>query len=215
MNNKQNKLFKKEYIPNYLTIIRILIVPIIIPILLINFGPIIYSFSFQNTNIDIKLNLLIGAILFIVASITDAADGYLARKYKWISNFGKFWDPLADKILTNSTLFCLAAPNLNLIPIWIPIIMLIRDIIIDGTRMVASNQNIVIAANIYGKLKTVNTMIAIILVMFIGVSYTVDSGIYYWLIQNFLMYTSLALSLISGIIYVIRYYKQIQEIKHG
>lgn len=215
MNNKQNILYKKEYIPNYLTIVRILIVPIIIPILLINFGPIVYSFSFQNTNIEIKLNLLIGAILFIIASITDAIDGYLARKYKWISNFGKFWDPLADKILTNSVLFCLTSHNLNLIPIWIPIVMLIRDIVIDGTRMLASNQNIVIAANIFGKLKTINIMIAIIVVMFIGVNNNIDNGLYYWLFQNFLMYTSLALCLASGIIYVIKYYRQIQEKKHG
>lgn len=205
--NKNIKIFKKEYIPNYLTIIRILIVPVIIPILLINFGNEIYSFSFQNNIISIKLNLIIGVSLFILASITDALDGYLARKYKWITNFGKFWDPLADKILTNSVLFCLAAPNLNLVPIWIPIIMLIRDIIIDGTRMIASNKNIVISANIYGKLKTVNTMIAIIVLMFIGSNYNLSIIPYYWGIQNLLMYTSLLLCIISGGIYMWKYYK--------
>lgn len=207
--------FKKEYIPNYLTIIRILIVPIIIPILLINFGSTIYSFSFQNTTISIQLNLIIAVVLFVIASITDALDGYLARKFKWTSNFGKFWDPLADKILTNSVMFCLAAPNLNLVPIWIPIIMLIRDIVIDGTRMVASNNNVVIAANIYGKLKTVNIMIAIILIMLIGVNHNYCDGIYYWLIQNILMYTSLVLCLVSGGIYMWKYYKLMKENKNG
>ena len=214
MKNFKKELFKKEYIPNYLTIIRILIVPIIIPILLINFGPEIYSFSFKDSIITIHLNVILGVILFIIASVTDALDGFLARKYKWISNFGKFWDPLADKILTNSVLFCLASPNINLVPIWIPIIMLIRDVIIDGTRMVASNQNIVIAANIYGKLKTVNLMIAIIIIMFIGVNYNLSNPIYYWCIQNFLMYTSLVLCIISGIIYMYKFYKSKKENKY-
>ncbi len=214
MKNFKKKLFKKEYIPNYLTVIRILIVPIIIPILLINFGPEIYSFSFKDSIIAIHLNVILGVILFIIASVTDALDGFLARKYKWISNFGKFWDPLADKILTNSVLFCLASPNINLVPIWIPIIMLIRDIIIDGTRMVASNQNIVIAANIYGKLKTVNLMIAIIIIMFIGVNYNLSNPIYYWCIQNLLMYTSLVLCIISGIIYMYKFYKSKKENKY-
>ena len=81
MNKNYKHLFKKEQIPNYLTIIRILIVPIIIPILLINFGPQIYSFSFHDLTISFKLNMLIGVILFIIASITDALDGFLARKY--------------------------------------------------------------------------------------------------------------------------------------
>ncbi len=207
MNKNYKHLFKKEQIPNYLTIIRILIVPIIIPILLINFGPQIYSFSFHDLTISFKLNMLIGVILFIIASITDALDGFLARKYNWVSNFGKFWDPLADKILTNSVLFCLASPNINFVPIWIPIIMLIRDIIIDGARIAALNKKVIIAANWYGKIKTIVLMIAIIIIMFIGINHNYDNGIYYWLIQNFIMYISLILCIISAIIYMYKFYK--------
>ena len=200
-----NNFFSKKNIPNYLTILRIILAIIIIPILLVDFNIVLYKINFQNTNIDIKLNIIIGLCLFCVSAISDALDGFLARKYNWISDFGKFWDPIADKILTNSTLFCLAAPINNLLPIWIPIIFLIRDIIIDGTRMVASKNNIVIAANIWGKLKTINLMIGIIILMLIGSSYSSNS-LYYWLIQNLLIYTSLLLSIISGCIYLYNYY---------
>lgn len=214
MKNISFKL-SKEQIPNILTIFRILLVPVIIVLMLVQFGPVIYSYSLNSNDIGlnpqsgfvvINLNILLAAIFFIIASLTDAIDGYVARKMNWISNFGKFWDPLADKILTNSVLFCLASPQLNIVPIWIPIIMLIRDIVIDGTRMMSAKNNIVVAANWWGKIKTINIMIAIIVSFFIGNNKDHVTVAYYWAAQNILMYTSTALCLISGAVYGYKFF---------
>lgn len=194
--------FKKEHIPNYLTIFRILLVPIIIVLLLVN-SPSLYTLKLWGANfITINETTFAATMFFLIACITDWLDGYLSRKYKWESKFGKFWDPLADKILVNSVLFCLASPQRNLIPIWIPIIILIRDILIDGFRMNMKNNNVVIPANIYGKIKTTCLMLAIIYVLFLGNPIYNVGNLYYWLIQNMLMYASMALSITSGIIYV-------------
>lgn len=211
----------KEQIPNILTIFRILLVPVIITLMLVQFGPVIYSYSLNSNEIGIgsggyviiNLNILLAAIFFIIASITDAIDGYVARKMNWVSNFGKFWDPLADKILTNSVLFCLASPQLNIVPIWIPIIMLIRDIVIDGTRMMSAKNNIVVAANWWGKIKTINIMIAIIVAFFIGNNKNHVTVAYYWAAQNILMYTSTALCLISGAVYGYKFFTYAQSKK--
>ncbi|GAA5414814.1 CDP-diacylglycerol--glycerol-3-phosphate 3-phosphatidyltransferase [Ureaplasma ceti] len=210
---KKFKLEKKQ-IPNILTIFRILLVPVIIVLMLVQFGPTIYTFDISHDHnslfaphVTINLNILLSAIFFIIASLTDAVDGYVARKMHWVSDFGKFWDPLADKILTNSVLFCLASPQLNIVPIWIPIILLIRDIIVDGTRMMSAKQNLVVPANWWGKVKTINIMVAIIVAFFIGNNYGNVTTAYYWAAQNILMYTSAALSVISGIIYYTKFIK--------
>lgn len=200
--------FEKKQIPNILTVFRILLVPVIIVLMLVQFGPTVYEYkitSSDNYFVQIKLNILLSAIFFIIASLTDAIDGFVARKMNWVSNFGKFWDPLADKILTNSVLFCLASPQLNIVPIWIPIIMLIRDVIIDGTRMMSAKNNIVVPANWWGKVKTINIMIAIIVAFFIGGNYHNVTSAYYWAAQNILMYTSTVLSLVSGVIYYVKF----------
>ena len=208
--SKQKFKFEKKQIPNILTIFRIVLVPVIIVFMLVDFGPVIYSFHTEVATkfVTINLNILLAAILFIIASLTDAIDGYLARRNNWVSNFGKFWDPLADKILTNSVLFCFASPELNIVPIWIPIIMLIRDIIVDGTRMMSAKSNVVVAANWWGKAKTINIMIAIIVAFFIGANQLVVSDAWYWGVQNSLMYTSLVLTLVSGGIYCFKFFSK-------
>lgn len=193
----------KENLPNYLTIARIALVPIIVVLLLVSSSSFYVLKLWDNYEINISICTFIAAILFVLASLTDAIDGYLARKYNWISNFGKFWDPLADKILVNTILFCLASPQQNLVPIWIPIIILVRDIIIDGVRLTASTKNIVLAANVYGKIKTITLLIGLIFLLFFGGALINVGNLYYWLIQNLLMYIATLLSIISGIIYVI------------
>ena len=206
--NKQKFKLQKQQIPNILTIFRIILVPVIIVFMLVDFGPQIYSLKTETPfySVNINLNILLASIFFIVASITDAIDGYVARRMNWVSNFGKFWDPLADKILTNSILFCLASPELNIVPIWIPIIMLIRDIVVDGTRMMSAKNNVVVAANWWGKAKTINIMIAIIVAFFIGANKNVVSDAWYWGVQNCLMYTATILTLVSGGIYCFKFF---------
>ena len=214
-------LFKKSNLPNFLTVFRIAIAVVIIPLLLIPNETSIYHITLWNSKfINLNMLTLIASILFIIASISDAIDGYLARKFHWISNFGKFWDPLADKILTNTVLFCLASSNQSIVPIWLPIIFLIRDIIVDGIRFNLANKQIVVPANIYGKIKTITLMIGIVFCLFLGNNYNNVGTIYYWAIQNMLIYISAILAILSGIIYAFKAKQQLknlkdnQEIKH-
>ncbi|MDE6289452.1 MAG: CDP-diacylglycerol--glycerol-3-phosphate 3-phosphatidyltransferase [Ureaplasma sp.] len=206
--DKSNSKIKN--IPNILTISRIVLVPIIICFMLVEFGDSIYTIKFSNVEIKLGLNLFLAALLFLISSFTDFLDGYIARKYKCVSDFGKFWDPIADKILVNSTLFCLAFKEY--IPFWIPIIILIRDIIIDGIRINAIKKQIVIPANIWGKLKTIFQMIAIIIVFFFGVQFNSSlNNWWYWFVQNVLNYIAMILSIASLIIYWLQYSKKVKD----
>src|SRR5699024_10675864 len=106
----------------------------------------------------------LSAAIFIVASFTDLLDGKIARKYNLVTNFGKFMDPLADKLLVCSALICLI--QLEQLPAWMVIIIISREFIISGFRLVASDNGVVIAASYWGKFKTVFQMIAVILLIF-------------------------------------------------
>lgn len=139
--------------PNKLTIFRIILVPIIV---------IISLTQIQGSFLGIPLQYIIMDILFIIASITDKIDGYLARKNNQVTNFGKFLDPIADKILVVSALIILVGEGK--LPTWIPIIIIFREFLVSGYRLIAVQSNgKVIAANKWGKLKTVTQMIAIIM----------------------------------------------------
>ena len=139
--------------PNKLTVFRIILVPIMV------------IFSLITIPLDVfgvPLNFIIMDIIFIIASITDKLDGYLARKNNEITNFGKFLDPIADKILVVSAMLILVGSGK--LPAWIPIIIITREFAVSGYRLIAVEQNgKVIPASIWGKLKTVTQMIAIIL----------------------------------------------------
>ena len=139
--------------PNKLTIFRIILVPIMV------------IFSLINIPVDVlgvPLNFIIMDIIFIIASLTDKLDGYLARKNNEITNFGKFLDPIADKILVVSAMLILVGAGK--LPAWIPIIIITREFAVSGYRLIAVEQNgKVIAASVWGKLKTVTQMLAIIL----------------------------------------------------
>ena len=140
-------------LPNKLTIFRIILVPlmVIVPFLGLN-----------NEYFGIPLQYLIIDFIFIVASITDKLDGYLARKNNQVTTFGKFLDPLADKILVLAAMVMLV--EMNRLPAWIPIIVLAREFMISGYRLIAVEKGgKVIAASNWGKLKTVTQIIAIIL----------------------------------------------------
>ena len=140
-------------LPNKLTIFRIILVPVMVIISLLNI---------QGTFLNIPISYWIINLIFIVASITDHLDGKIARKNNQVTTFGKFADPLADKILVLSAMLILV--EFNKLPAWIPIIVLAREFVVSGYRLIAVEKGgQVIAANIWGKLKTVTQMIAIIL----------------------------------------------------
>ncbi|AKF40987.1 CDP-diacylglycerol--glycerol-3-phosphate 3-phosphatidyltransferase [Mycoplasmopsis canis] len=187
----------KNNIPNLLTLFRMVL---ILPLLII--FPIAWALSI-NTNlssINIALTSII-LVIFVIAMFTDFLDGYLARKWKVVSNFGKLWDPLADKVMTTSVLIFLAW--MDIIPFWIVVILVIRDIVVDGARVVMSKNNISIAANLYGKLKTLVLSIAIIFVMIMYLSLgNLFNNNLYVLLFNIPTLIGLALSLLSGFIYL-------------
>ena len=139
-------------LPNKLTIIRIILVPIMV---------IIPFLGLQGEWLGVPLTWLIVDLIFIIASLTDKLDGYLARKNNQVTTFGKFLDPLADKILVLSAMVMLV--EAGRLPAWIPAIVLAREFVVSGYRLVAVEKgHQVIAASIWGKLKTVTQMIALI-----------------------------------------------------
>ena len=139
-------------LPNKLTIFRIILVPLMV---------IIPYLNISGTFLEIPISLLIIDAIFIIASITDKLDGYLARKNNEVTTFGKFLDPIADKILVLAAMIMLV--EMKRIPAWIPIIVLFREFIVSGYRLIASQKGgKVIAASIWGKIKTVTQMLAII-----------------------------------------------------
>lgn len=143
---------------NKLTVFRMILVPIFVIIAYLGELGII-----SGEFLGISITFLIMDIIFIIASITDKLDGYIARSRNQVTTFGKFLDPLADKILVLSALVMLV--EFGKIPAWIPIIVLVREFLVSGYRLIAVEKGgKVIAASIWGKLKTVTQMIAIILI---------------------------------------------------
>ena len=148
-------------LPNKLTIFRvILIVPFVILLLgsANGWGWFTAIFGGIMEYID-----YIAVAIFIIASFTDMLDGKIARKYNLVTNFGKFMDPLADKLLVCSALICLV--EMGRLPAWIVIVIIAREFIISGFRLVASDNGIVIAASYWGKFKTVSQMIMVVLLL--------------------------------------------------
>ena len=137
-------------LPNKLTVLRVCMIPFFVVMLLLNGG--------EN-----QTYRYIAAAIFIVASLTDMLDGKIARKYNLVTNFGKFMDPLADKLLVCSALICLV--DLKQLPAWMVIVIISREFIISGFRLIAAEQGIVIAASYWGKFKTTFQMIAVILMI--------------------------------------------------
>ena len=168
------------HLPNKLTLFRVVLIPFFVFFLL---AP--YFEEYGN---------YIAVAIFIVASITDFLDGKIARKYNLVTNFGKFMDPLADKLLVCSALICLI--QLELIPAWVVIIIIAREFIISGFRLVASDNGVVIAASYWGKFKTAFQMLTVI-VLILNIPNKV-----FTILGTVLIYVSLALTVISLIDYI-------------
>ena len=137
-------------LPNKLTIVRVCLIPFFVAALLFDHG--------NNYTMRIVAN-----VLFIIASFTDVFDGKIARKYNMVTNFGKFMDPLADKLLVCSALICLI--ELGQLAAWVVIVIISREFIISGFRLVAADNGVVIAASYWGKFKTTFQMVMICLMI--------------------------------------------------
>lgn len=167
-------------LPNKLTIFRVVLIP--------------FFLVFLYTDFLGRGNLYIAAAIFIIASLTDLIDGKIARKYNLVTNFGKFMDPLADKLLVCSALICLI--QLESIPAWVVIIIIAREFIISGFRLIASDNGVVIAASYWGKFKTAFQMLTVI-VLILDIPNKV-----FIILGTVLIYVSLALTVISLIDYI-------------
>lgn len=189
-------------LPNKLTVMRVVMVPFFVAFMLIG---------------AIPYNYLWALLVFAAASITDMLDGKIARKYNLITNFGKFLDPLADKILVASALICFV--QLGWCSAWVTALILAREFVVSGVRLVAasSDKKVVIAAGMLGKMKTAMTMVAICVIIFMWIlvqfGAITPEGFPIQLISDILMYIAAALTVASGVQYLYDYRKFIDPTK--
>lgn len=184
-------------LPNKLTISRIIISVLIIIVLLFPFDSMGINLPdfFVNEQLVVHLEYLIAGVLFILGSITDFLDGYIARKYNLITDFGKLIDAIADKMLVNSVLIILAATGtINAI---IPVVVILRDEVVNSIKMLAASKGRVVAAIKSGKYKTACLMIGITLTLF----YNLPFELINLKVADFFLLVATILSLISGIQY--------------
>ena len=169
-------------LPNKLTIMRVILIPFFVFFLLSPYFP-----AYGN---------YIAVAIFIVASLTDMLDGKIARKYNLVTNFGKFMDPLADKLLVCSAMICLI--ELDRLAAWIVIVIIAREFIISGFRLVASDTGVVIAASYWGKFKTTFQMLMVI-VLILDIQMP-----FFQILGTVLTYVALILTVVSLIDYIVK-----------
>lgn len=166
--------------PNKLTMLRVILIPFFV--------------FFMLSSVAGESGKWIALVIFVVASLTDTLDGYLARRDNLVTNFGKFMDPLADKLLVCSALICMI--ELRELPAWMVIIIISREFIISGFRLVASDNGVVIAASYWGKFKTTFQMIGVVLLIFNIPALSTLTTIIVWI--------ALALTVISLVDYIVK-----------
>lgn len=175
-------------LPNKLTTLRVIMIPFFVFFLLWQNGE---NYIFR----------MIALALFIIASLTDLLDGKIARKYNLVTNFGKFMDPLADKLLVCSALICLI--ELNALPAWMVIIIISREFIISGFRLIASDNGVVIAASYWGKFKTTFQMVSVVLLILDIPALAFVTTICVWI--------ALVLTIVSLVDYIYKNHKILTE----
>ena len=168
-------------LPNKLTIFRVILIPFFVVFMKVPVG-------------GGQMHRYIALVIFIVASLTDTLDGYIARRDHLVTDFGKFMDPLADKLLVCAAMICLI--DTNQLPSWVVIVIISREFIISGFRLIAADNGIVIAASKWGKLKTVCQMAMIILLLIHF------DGHAAYVIEQVVIYLALALTVISLLDYL-------------
>ncbi len=186
-------------LPNKLTMLRIILVPVMV---VIAFIPYLNSHYIFNS---LTISNFICLIIFAIASITDFLDGKIARKYNLVTTFGKFADPLADKMLVTSAMviLCLQMNGTKywwFLPAWGLILILCRDLVVDGVRFIAAGKGITIAADIFGKTKTFVTMFALVFLFLWQVNFN-DVPVFGY-IGMVLMYVGILFTVISGVRYI-------------
>ena len=186
-------------LPNKLTMLRIILVPVMV---VIAFIPYLNSHCIFN---NLTISNFICLIIFAIASITDFLDGKIARKYNLVTTFGKFADPLADKMLVTSAMviLCLQMHKTEywwFLPAWGLILILCRDLVVDGVRFIAAGKGVTIAADIFGKTKTFITMFALVFLFLWQVNF--NGALVFGYIGMVLMYVGILFTVISGARYV-------------
>lgn len=186
-------------LPNKLTLIRVILVPFFMFFLLTDIVP--YSAVWA-------------LVVFALASITDALDGHIARSRGLVTTFGKFLDPLADKVLVAAALICFTDMGIcSAVP---TVIIMAREFMVSGLRLVTANEGVVVAAGIWGKLKTAFTMVATVVILFFAILFGKDCTAYEgWVIitEQVLIWISTLLTIISGGVYLKGYWKYIDASK--
>lgn len=171
--------------PNKITVFRMFIAPLFLVIFFLN----------------IEHKMLISALIFALGAVTDAIDGHLARKNNIVTNFGKFLDPIADKMLVTAAF--LALMQVGLCNIWIVMLMLTREFAITSVRLIAAAQGVVIPANIGGKIKTVFQMVSLITIMLVGeINSLLSLGLPLAVISNVMLGITAVISVASGLVYI-------------
>lgn len=178
-------------LPNKITVSRVLLIPVFMVFMLVNFG--FGTVTIAGTTI--QTGHFIGGLIFIIASITDWLDGYIARKHKLVTNMGKFLDPLADKLLVSAAFIILV--ELGTAPAWIVIIIISREFAVTGLRLILAGGGEVVAANQLGKLKTVAQILAIVSLLLNNVFFE-SIGVPFGMIM---LYVALIFTIWSGVDY--------------
>ena len=196
-------------LPNKLTLLRIVLVPVMVVVAFIPYLNENYMF-----NSGLSIANFINVIIFALASFTDFLDGKIARKYNLVTTFGKFADPLADKMLVTSAMviLCLQMNGTNywwFMPAWGLILILCRDLMVDGVRFICAGKGETIAADIFGKIKTFVTMFALVFLFLWKIDFN-DVHVFGY-IGMVLMYVGILFTIISGVRYIYRARKVIFE----
>ena len=192
-------------LPNKLTVLRLILTFVIIILLVFPFytvGVQIPTYNMEGVSTAIELKYIIAGIVFIIASITDFFDGHIARKYNLITNTGKMLDAIADKALVNSVLIILAVHGF--VNVIVPVIIVLRDIMVNAIKMEAASKGVVIAAIGSGKIKTATLMIGLVLTFFYNIPF-VFLG---WRVNDVLLYIACIMSIVSAV----QYYRANKEI---
>lgn len=177
-------------LPNKITMLRVIMIPF---------------FAFFMLTDVVGNSKYIAVAIFIIASLTDTLDGFIARKYNLVSNFGKFMDPLADKLLVSTAFICFVSVPDNPMPVWGVIVIISREFIISGFRLVAANEGIVLAASWWGKIKTTVQMVMSVLLIVNFDGEVID------IIENIFIYAAIALTVISLVDYLIKNWKVLDD----
>ncbi|PKK93858.1 MAG: CDP-diacylglycerol--glycerol-3-phosphate 3-phosphatidyltransferase [Tenericutes bacterium HGW-Tenericutes-6] len=183
---------------NKLTILRVVMIPIMIVFIYLD------GLKSQTGFFDMTQSRLIFTILFMIASFTDLLDGYIARKYNQITTFGKFLDPIADKVLVMVAFLYLMLETPDLVPLWAVMIVIVREFAVTGIRLLAVEKGNVIAASPYGKIKTATTMLALTMLLFNGFLLPI------W-ISEIIFYIAIFFTVLSGFDYFWKNKKVILE----